>query len=1002
MKIKNQVKRQQILFQEYTENKLIGVDESGKSHKFSIDDPWVEFLKYLEPFDILLIEHVGGRVDNRGFMVIEPHYLVAVTSVIDSITCPRKVYVKSLGADQLMDANIRKRVVEGNLLHDVFSKLVATDMDVESAIDSTLAHSELDLLHLQIEKDEAHDYLQKDTGPLSGLSIRGDTELDCQNWHLGLHGKFDGISGNQIIELKSSKIPQTTPWPSHNIQMNMYTQMMKKRGVYTGSVLYINDGEMGLKLPTVFERNQSITARNYSYLVLTKRYTPPVLRGDKLKECRTCFVKEGCRKLCAGLGTQRDCQNCYHEFSCDKNLWSYQSLNYFSTFNSSLYAEEIGNIRESYTYSRVGIRDEKHRKKLLENGYAVETREKLSEKLIDGYYVSQFSQYSTIPRFRSGDRIRAYNIGDTHDFVTLYYTAVILEINDESIILRSENSLPQKLALVPANISSVLRRSRFAVFQAVQQQQDSILMQIIVKSYSEKKFKLEDIKNTDTKIIDPLKMYNSDQEQAIRFSLSTPDIFLIQGPAGTGKTSVIIELVNQILKRGKSVLCTAYTNMAVDNIGLKLIENDLDFVRLGYEYSISTELRDHIISNRREYYSEVIQNKGGYVVLSTTSTIARDVFQDLRFDYVIIDEAAQMTEPDSIKPILLSEKAIFVGDHAQLQPIISSQEALDKGLQISLFERLVNQFPNRYSLLSYQYRMNDEILSFPNHRFYEGKLKSASVEIGHKMLNLPEKLQTIEKNNAYQVFSVSQESNGTISQINLAEIAIVIKILYDLIVLSELDPTEIGIITPFRAQVAKLRSFLPKSLIKIDTVDRFQGSEKPVIIFSTITSLEVPILTDERRLNVALTRAQKLLTPIVTNPTITGKTSIIQELYADAKLRGLVTSEFGSDVLDESLLNTQLQEIWASCGLSRDPVSRFRLELEVSSVKINSIDVFFDSIQLIIEQLSTPETCMICFSETDNAVSCPGCLNYYHQEHLITWLQSKPFCPVCKHHLSLV
>ncbi len=993
---------EQIVVHHVDGTEIKGINRDGKEMHLRLEEPWAQFAPFLEQFDTIGVTHTNGVVRSNDFLIIEPHFLVSVTNVIDAVSCPRKVYVRTLGAEKLSDTFVLRRIVQGNLLHDVFSHKLAGGLPIDKAIDIVLNNSKLDLLASDMDMEEARNYLVKDAGAMAGIQAEGLTEIDCQNWVFGLHGKFDGMIQKQIIELKSSRIPSGTPWPSHNIQMNIYLQMMEERGTYVGNVLYISDGEMGIFSPTQWGREQTLVGRNLAYLVQTGRLVPHVLRGDKAKECRNCYVKEGCWKLCAGLETQRDCDNCTQNGICDQNAWSKTYLDYYNHFVNALLLEEKEGHVETFLYSRAGTRDENFRESLVQNGFAIMAEKKTNETLGDSGYLTTYKQRSVMPRFRKGDLARVYDLNDLHDQVTMYFSVEIVDIGSQTITLGSINPLPDSIVIVPARFTSGMRGGRKAVFYAMTQKH--LVLTLILESFT-KTIDLPPLSPSKITLHDQLKhSYNPSQMEAITNALATDDLYLIQGPAGTGKTSVIVELVNQLYKNGKSILCSAYTNMAVDNIGSKLKEAGIPFLRLGNELSMSEEIKPFSALAQEQQFRTMLEKKEPIVVLSTTTTIGNDIYEPVWFDYVLLDEAAQMTEPDALRPILRGSRVILVGDHAQLQPIVTSDDAISLGLQISMFERLAQQFPERFTRLKYQYRMNSEILSFPNSKFYDGDLEPGNETVSSQQLE-PFKGDMID-NSPYQVLAIANPGRNDRLQVNYAESLTIFLSVHDLIVNGNVAPSDIGIIAPFRAQVALLRSMLPYPEIEIDTVDRYQGSEREVILLSTVTSYEVPLLTDARRINVALTRAKKKLTVVATNPQMDAPRGLVDEIVKDAKTR-----EFLS-ILDIKHLQSYSAQNLAK--LQNEIFSRTSLALN-ESVFLNgfSLDeqtlvakdhypspVFFLSMQLEIKTADTTvTTCPICLQVPDIGIQCPGCQYWYHENHLMAWLARKPSCPICKHTL---
>ncbi|MCE7736142.1 MAG: AAA family ATPase [Candidatus Heimdallarchaeota archaeon] len=979
-------------------NKMIEViDRDSNISSLEIQAPWIDFLPYLRKLQEVYIEIDDMVIGEENLFVLEPNYLVPVTTITDAISCLRKIYVNNLGAKNVPDPALLLRMMEGNALHDVFSLKLTNDLlGIDEMITLVVKNILPNLVTLAIDEDDITNYLKENAGVFNRFQkLDGLTEIDNQNWKLGVHGKFDGLVRKNILELKTSKIPNNIPYPNHNSQINIYKSMMADRGEYNGMIYYVRDNKMVNKKPYDIPLHTWITARNWAMLVLKGEFIPPVLRENEAKACEYCFVKNGCMKLCAGLNTQRDCERCTQTVFCDKKSWTGETINYFTHFVTALMAEEQEVIKAQKWLSRVGLETSDQRDILVKRGYALQTTGKISEEFNKGNYEIVFSHNSRMNRFRRGDLVRIYDLADTHDISTMYFSAVITDISTEKLHMITANKLPSKVVIVSSDSSASYRGSRRALYFSILS--SSPLIEIFKKKNSQKPFELIEGKMD---IYEPLKEYNTEQLVAIQKSLLTPDIFLIQGPAGTGKTSVIVEIVKQLFNLGKRILVSAFTNMAIDNLGLSLKESKIPFVRFGNPHSINPELLEYTVEKRQEEYITAIENDLPLIILSTTSTIAKDQYVDLMMDYVILDEAAQMTEPENLKALLHGVKAILVGDHQQLQPIVLSHEAKQLKLQQSLFERLVDEIPNRHILLTHQYRMNNEILSFPNRTFYDGKLKSANTEIANQQLA---KFSTsLTSSDPYQIISLSDSKINQGIQVNGSEVVVIIALIRDIIEnIPDLSLNDIGIITPFRAQVAELRTFLP--FISIDTIDRYQGSEKEIIIFSSINTANVPILSDSRRLNVALTRAKKKLVVLVSNPQEQGL-SLINRLHNDAKNRNLVTYLNASDIKDyssEKIINGNIELIASRISLRVEEVEGYNPYIDLIPFIGKSAGIFYKTILLMETDTHEEEFCPICLQGLNFGVQCLGCGYWYHKDHLIQWVDQSSNCPVCNHSLVL-
>ncbi|HEV2236439.1 MAG TPA: AAA domain-containing protein, partial [Ktedonobacterales bacterium] len=232
---------------------------------------------------------------------------------------------------------------------------------------------------------------------------------------------------------------------------------------------------------------------------------------------------------------------------------------------------------------------------------------------------------------------------------------------------------------------------------------------------------------------------NHEQRDAIGLALAARDYALIQGPPGTGKTRLIAELIRLLVARGKRVLLAGFTNQAVDNMLLRLLESGFDdFVRLGHELSVAPELRGFRLGARAGRHSAAAGTERdpvawradllrAPVVASTSATWSAEQYDGagdaLAFDVAIVDEASQLTVPALCGALRFAPRFVLVGDEHQLPPLVLSPEAAAAGLKESLFTRLLARWGERASVrLTRQYRMHPVICKFPSEAFYAGAL----------------------------------------------------------------------------------------------------------------------------------------------------------------------------------------------------------------------------------------------------------------------------------------
>ncbi|ERH05502.1 MAG: superfamily I DNA and RNA helicase, partial [Halonotius sp. J07HN4] len=359
---------------------------------------------------------------------------------------------------------------------------------------------------------------------------------------------------------------------------------------------------------------------------------------------------------------------------------------------------------------------------------------------------------------------------------------------------------------------------------------------------------------------------NAGQNRAVNLAVNAEDCALIHGPPGTGKTYTIARLIRALVARGDRVLLTAFTNRAVDNALEALRAQGFeDIKRVG----TATGVREDMLDVRLDTEGDPGELAGALhsapVVAATTASCGSRVMREQEFDVAVVDEASQLTEPSALAALNRAERFVLVGDHEQLPPVVQAADPGGEGgvadepesenpLSTSLFERLIEAYPDASVMLTKQYRMSQRIQSFASAEFYDGALRPASGDVaGQSVGDLvdPASLPAALRDGVAFV-DPDGERVGNTNPVEADRVAEVV----DNYIAAGVDPEVIGVIAPFRAQVAEISRRVD---VTVDTVDRFQGSSKELIIVSFVATgeLEGPLFEDYRRINVALTRAKK-------------------------------------------------------------------------------------------------------------------------------------------------
>jgi hypothetical protein len=423
---------------------------------------------------------------------------------------------------------------------------------------------------------------------------------------------------------------------------------------------------------------------------------------------------------------------------------------------------------------------------------------------------------------------------------------------------------------------------------------------------------------------------NPSQIGAVAVALAARDLAILHGPPGTGKTTAVIEVIRQAVRRGERVLACAPSNLAVDNLLERLVAAGERAVRLGHPARVLPALREHTLDLMVEEHADarlarklakeafaLFRKAGKFtrakpepgarrdmrqearllladarrledhaaerildaaaVLCATTTGLDAEVLGPRRFDLVVIDEAAQSTEPGCWVPLLRGGRVVLAGDHCQLPPTVVSREAAAQGYGVSLMERLVERYGDAVTrLLAVQYRMHEAIMAFSSREFYGGELRADPSVGGHLLRDLPgvtayplTETPVDFIDTAGAGYDEEAEPDGE-SRLNPQEADLVCRKVRALLE-AGVPPADVAVIAPYAAQVRLLREKLPVAGLETDSVDGFQGREKEAVVLSLVrsnTEGEIGFLADVRRTNVALSRARRKLLVIGDSATL--------------------------------------------------------------------------------------------------------------------------------------
>ena len=613
-------------------------------------------------------------------------------------------------------------------------------------------------------------------------------------------------------------------------------------------------------------------------------------------------------------------------------------------------------LANEQTYSKVGNKTKES------SGFAAKWHDSLEEKYQSGNIYDQLALLSPngqhegavvrlefgfaqdracdMSNFRVGDIVIAYPYRREEEpdaRRTMVFRASISDISADSITLELRapqsdkhvfvrNRAEEYYWAIEHDFMEASYRSQYsgmhAFLTAPKERRDLLMMQRVPRIHEELRLKGD---------------YGRFNELALRVKQAA-DFFLIIGPPGTGKTSygMLYTLKEQLMEPNSNVLILSFTNRAVDEICSKLVEEGIDFLRVGNRLGCAPEYRSFLLDNRLKEYSGLTEMRElverTRVLVGTTASLSSSIpiFRLKTFDLAIIDEASQILEPHLL-PLLSAKtdddsaairKFVMIGDHKQLPAVVQQSPDMSRveepllqsiGLtdcRLSLFERLLKQYngnPKLVYMLTHQGRMHQEIADFPNQAFYGGRLHVVPLE--HQVEPLPKTGGSVNGIDNLLLtrrlaFLATEAPDPIVSdKVNPIEarmIAATVERIYRLCIQDFDAARTVGVIVPYRNQIAAVRNAIDAyghpvlHDITIDTVERYQGSQRDYILygFTVQRTYQLNFLSNntfeedgqliDRKLNVAMTRARKHLM-LFGNPAVICQDPVFDKLVSYVK-----------------------------------------------------------------------------------------------------------------------
>ncbi len=996
------VESTRIIVDHWDDTTIYGRSDYGEDVEVPLPEGYEYFLKLLKEGD--LINVVAGKI-----LIYQPDYLVDISSVAACFESYADTpYVALL--NRLKTTPPTRAIHLGNLASQFLDEVVhGKDVDYAESVTRFFHHNAIDMaaaegIDASFHKDAReqleniriaiHETLEKEVGRFDASQVLLEPSFFCET--LGLQGRMDLLQRDYrvLIEQKSGKggYPQRAPdtpvyQEKHYVQMLLYMAML-----HYG---YERDGQ-----PI---RNSDIQSfllySKYKKGLVRLGVAPELLHRalmlrNQIAYCEMSYAKGGAEVLLRMKPEQLRRKEMSDRFwatwvrpEIERVLTPIQTA---TPLEQTYFLRMLRFVATEHVLSKMGHNNKE------DSGFAAKWHSSLDEKLASGSIIDRLEIQELVKdesgvvalkltqqtadeagiaslNFRLGDIVTlyAYENNTTPDIrKTIVHRGTIDEMyNEEShLIINIRLRAPQSDEVVFAQRKNWSWAVEHDFYEASTTSLFRSLHQFLSAPAHRKSLILGQRSPEVDRGIE-LKGDYGEFNDLVRGAMQARDLYLVVGPPGTGKTSFgLLNILKEQLLQGGSILLMAYTNRAVDEICSKLVEEGLDFLRIGSPFSCERPYREYLIENRTKECKNIgeirdlIDNCRIFVGTTTAITSASvSLFRLKSFELAIIDEASQILEPQLLgllsatkdanitnTPLFKGEdgggasiqRFVLIGDHKQLPAVVQQSEEesmvteqclIDIGLtncRNSLFERLYNTTLSNCSplfkrgvrgesfyFLSKQGRMHAEIAEFPNNAFYEGKLG---------VVGLPHQLETID-GKRIEFIPVPKPAETESDKVNVNEARVIAREVVKAIKEAgeNFDPLKtVGVIVPYRNQIAAVRQAINEELneelrmkneecesplapanssffilhsalnqITIDTVERYQGSQRDVIIYGFTVQYQYQLkflssatFTDpvsgaliDRRLNVALTRAKKKEI-IVGNPDILCHNEIFKRL----------------------------------------------------------------------------------------------------------------------------
>ncbi len=935
-------------------------------------NPTISLIKQVCGFPVVL-QLLDVEIDQHGVyrpraLVLNPDYLIDVTAIAecfrDAITLPESYLLR-----KFLDKSNHISLLQGQIANLFLDELIHhPESDFAPVFAKTFQINPLQFAGMEdgplkelVARSRLHfenlkKAIQEDL-PAEGIERTACClEPSFYAREYGIQGRLDLLcqTGKKtaIVELKSSKLYKPNQYglnANNYVQTLLYDLLIRAAfGRQTDPrnyILYSSQAARALRYAPVVksQQHEAMAVRNqllgYEYRLASMGSNTVLGKGDLLeqgerllriiqsRQSEDRFFGEDCRHFLSVIGSADETEKRYFFAFCGF-IAREQQL-------AKTGIEGIENANGQAALWRNSIEEKEADFDILAN---LSIRENHAASLRPQLLFDRTEHTSPMANFREGDIAILYPYSDASPLSNQLLKCTIIELSAETVRveLRARQTNP---ALFESNASWCLEhdlmdnsyanmyRSLFEFLSAVPAQKQWLLGRSAPSQ--------EEAPNA---VESPPQEMTPEQQAIFQKMLRSRDYFLLWGPPGTGKTSVMLKHMagHWLAHESGNLLILAFTNRAVDEICAAIESNGPDaceqYLRIGARYSTAPAFQNRLLSVQSERHPqtrksllELIQKHR--IVVGTVASISGkpELFKLKTFDRAVIDEASQIPEPMLMGMLTRFAHVTLIGDHKQLPAVVAQSEAWSAvedpalnalgvhNLRNSLFERLYRRcqlmgWDHAYACLSHQGRMHQDIMEFPNRFFYEGRLQTLPegnagflVQVARELF--PASICTTEfeaalaQNRMIFVPVPSEPGPGT-KKTHAGEAQAAAQICIRLHALygrcgKAWQSGSLGIITPYRAQIAQIRHALQSAGFEglyptIDTVERYQGGARDAIVLSLCAHSErqlrsIGSFSEEgidRKLNVALTRARELLI-ILGDPTVLSKVELYRSLIAN-------------------------------------------------------------------------------------------------------------------------